>query len=122
MLHRVEPHDNYHGLPCSIVAVGCALGYDDYEDIRRLRPKGIYDNGYLPLEAGNRFIRAVLPVSKRVYYKRGMRPKLCDVLLNNKRRAVICCYGHLIYAEGDTYYSFFDNDNDDVVSIWWLNA
>lgn len=115
-----EPLPVYNGKPCSVVAVGCALGYTTKDQVETLQPEGIYPDGYLPLEAGNRFIRNSLPVQKREYFKRGMRPKLKEILENNIRRAVICCYGHLVYAEGELYYSFFDNYNDDVVSIWWL--
>ena len=34
--------------------------------------------------------------------------------------AIVCCYGHFIYLNGDNYYSFFDNENDKVVAVWEL--
>ena len=120
MITRYIPESVYHGVPCSIVAVGTALGYETEEEVGSLKPIGIYPDGYLPLEAGNKFIRQHLPVAKREYFKRGQRPRLGDILAGNKREAIICCYGHLIYADGESYYSFFENVNDDVVSVWWL--
>lgn len=32
----------------------------------------------------------------------------------------VCLLGHYIYIDNDNYYSFFDNDEDEVVCIWWL--
>lgn len=57
---------------------------------------------------------------KYVYYKRGERPALKEFLKTNFEKCGICVYGHFIYAEGPDYWSFFDNDNDEIVAIWYL--
>ena len=111
-MQRVNPDKSLDGVPCSIVAVSCALGYIP-NDLPSLR----YD-GYATLETANKFIRKYLSVKKRIYYKRGERPKLKE--LNIEGKALVCVYGHMVYLDHDTYYSFFDNEEDDVVSIWLL--
>ena len=121
MILQILPHDNYRGLPCSIVAAGCALGYTEKKDILTLSPSGIHPDGYLPLEPANRFIRSLLPVKKRITYKRGERPHLWEFLCGNESKALVCVFGHLIYVDGESYYSFFNNLNDDIVCIWILS-
>lgn len=109
---RIDPHSSLHGYACSIVAVSCALGHIP-EDLPTLR-----DDGWATLNVANKFIRAYLPVKKRTNYKRGERPLLKDLHLNGK--AIVCVYGHLLYLDHEVYYSFFDNENDEVVAVWEL--
>lgn len=117
---RYRPSDKYRGLPCSYVGTGCA-----YEDITGMvfqepLPPGLKEDGWLTIDNMNRFIRSLLPVKKKTYFKRGERMKLCDFLATNIERCGVCVYGHFIYVRGHDYWSFFNNENDDIVCIWFL--
>ena len=120
MIVRENPNSFYRETPCSVVAVGTALNMQG----RNLKISDIPDNlkndGYLTLRDMNRFVRSHLDVRKREDFKRGERKKLWVMISDNKEKAIICVLGHYIYVEGNTYYSFFDNAYDDVVTVWWL--
>lgn len=107
---RKIPENIYIGLPCSIVAVSCAKGELTMATTRA--------DGWMTLQGMNKFVRANLPVKKYLYFKRGERTKLKDFIFTDN--AVVMVLGHSIYVEGNTYYSFFDNSNDDVVAVWYL--
>ena len=114
-MERIIPDQFLSGMPCSIVAVACAKG--EMPDITEYSRK-LKSDGYASLNVANRFIRDNLDIRKRTDYKRGQRPKLKDLHLKGK--AVVCVYGHLIYLDGETYWSFFDNEDDDVVTVWLI--
>lgn len=113
---KIRPDCFCEGLPCSVVAVYCALG--SFPENTREYIASLRADGYATLAKSNRFIRDNLEVKKRVDYKRGQRPKLKD--LNLDGAALVCVYGHLVYVDGDRYWSFFDNEDDDVVTVWYL--
>ena len=115
---RITPKSIYNGFPCSFVAVGCAVG-EKNEDLMKLA-NGLKDDGYLSLDNMNKYIRSLLPIQKKQYFKRGERPILKDLLENNERKAVVCLLGHYVYIDGKDYWSFFENEYDDVVCIWWI--
>lgn len=115
-MNRIIPPSDLNGLPCSVTAVSCVLGRIPEDTPVYL--KKLKSDGYATLQTANRFIRDHLPVRKRIDYRRGERPKLRELHLDGK--AVVCVYGHLIYVEGETYHSFFYNENDDVVAVWLL--
>ena len=100
--------------PCLVVAVACALGspetVPEWPDLKA--------NGHATLTVANRWVRACLPVEKRTDYRRGQRPKLGDLHLDGK--AIVCVLGHYVFVDGESYWSFFDNENDDVVAVWRL--
>ena len=115
-MRRKLPPNYLKGYPCSIAAVACALGElpedtEDYID-------SLGENGHATLSQANKLIRSCLEVKKRIDYKRGSRPKLKDFHLDG--RAIVCVLGHYLYAEGDAYYSFYDNLIDEVVAVWLL--
>ena len=112
-MERIEPDVSLKKYACSIVAVTCALGHVP-DNLPTLR-----NNGWATLNVANKFIRAYLPVQKRIDYKRGMRPQLKELHIHG--RAIVCVYGHLLYLDHETYYSFFDNQDDEVVVVWLLN-
>ena len=117
---RIEPDSKYHGLPCSYVGAGCA-----YENIKKERfapdlPEGLKDDGYLTLENANKFIRQFLPIRKKQYFKRSERFTLREFLENNTEKCCVCVYGHFIYVNEQDYWSFFNNEDDKVVCIWYL--
>ncbi len=110
---RIAPENSISGLPCSIAAVSCALGYVP-EKLPSLR-----NDGWATLNAANKFIRAHLRVKKRVNYKRGERPLLKDLHVGGK--AIVCVYGHFLFLDHETYYSSYNNQCDEVVAVWLLN-
>ena len=117
---RITPGDKYKGMPCCYVGTGCA-----YEDITGARfkatlPEGLGETGWATLQVLNNFVRKNLPIAKKVYYKRSERIKLRGFLKQNKEKAGVCVLGHFIYVNGDKYWSFFNNLNDDVVCVWYI--
>ena len=112
-LKRAEPDNYLANECCAIVAIACAKGFvpDDMSEF-------VGCHRYTSLDEMNRFVRQHLRVKKRVYYKRGERPKLRDISIDGC--AIICVRGHFLYLDHDTYYSFFDNEGDDVISCWLL--
>ena len=109
---RVNPDESLRNYACSIVAVSCAL-WRIPSNLPKLR-----SDGWATLNVANKFIRENLPVKKRINFRRGERPLLKDLHLDGK--AIVCVYGHLIYLDHETYYSFFDNEYDEVVAVWLL--
>lgn len=117
---RYDPDDKYRGLPCSYVATGTA--YEDYYNtpFEEPLPEGLKESGWLTLDNENRFVRSLLPVKKKFYYKRKERFPLSEFLETNEANALVCVYGHLIYVRGHDYWSFFENEDDSVVCVWLL--
>ena len=117
---RITPSDKYEDQPCSCVSVGCAFEDTFGKDYHINLPDGVREDGYLTLDNMNAFIRSVLPIKKKVYFKRSERIPLKEFLESNKGRCVVCVLGHFIYVNGDNYWSYFDNEDDDVVCVWWI--
>lgn len=80
-----------------------------------------YD-GYLRLRDMNQFAREYLPIAKRIDFKKNERPRLKEFLQTNETRCCICVLGHYLYADAQTYWSFFDNDDDKVIAVWYLRV
>ena len=112
-MNRHVPSPALQMVPCSVVAVASALGRRP-DGSPQLRP-----DGYATLAAANKFIRANLPIKRRKDFKRGERPLLRDLHFTGK--AIVCVLGHYIYLDGEDYYSFFENENDDVVAVWEID-
>lgn len=117
---RITPSSKYNGLPCSYVGTGCA-----YEDIyKKPFTEPMLDNlkgdGWSTLENTNKYVRCLLPIKKKVYYKRNERFTLREFLETNNTKCLVCVYGHFIYVNGKDYWSFFDNEDDKVVCIWYV--
>lgn len=120
-MKRIVPSDFYEELPCSVVAVGCALGIDVPEALSGLHSPSLHDDGYLSLKSMNALIRANMAVKRYDYYKRGERPALRDFAHGHiGERAIICLLGHYVYFDGKDYHSFFFNGGDQVVGVWYL--
>lgn len=117
---RFEPHPKFNGYPCSYVGTGCAYENIYGEQFPHPLPPGLKGDGYATLETENKYLRSIMPVRKKQYFKRGERPLLKDFLKENKEPCCICVYGHFLYACGQDYWSFFDNDNDEIVCIWYI--
>lgn len=120
---RYEPDPKYLELPCSVVGTGCAYEYltgYQFPLNNKTMPYGLKADGYLPLDKEDAYLRKFVQVTKKQYFKRGERPKLKEFLKDNKGPAAVCVYGHFIFAVNGDYWSFFDNDNDEIVQIWYL--
>ena len=122
-MNRIEPRDFYLDMPCSIVAIGCAL--DDLNRLQFTSLLGLYNeakanNNYAPLQRVGQEIYRHLQVKKYTYFPRAQRIALKD--FRGSGKAIICVYGHYLYCDFtiDSYYSFFDNDEDKVVAVWEL--
>lgn len=118
---RITPDKKYEALPCSYVGAGCAYENLFKKPFTAPLPEGYHDDGYLSLDNMNRFIRQYLPVKKKLYYNRANRFPLSQLLEQNKTPMIICVKGHCIYANHGDYASFFENKNDPVVCIWYLD-
>lgn len=68
------------------------------------------------------FAREYLPIAKRIDFKKNERPLLKEFLQTNETRCCICVLGHYLYADAQTYWSFFDNDDDKVIAVWYLRV
>jgi len=120
-MNQIIPDDIYWELPCSIVAVGCALGYTKEEDVANLDSDKLKYDGYLTLKGMNTLVRSCLTVKRALYYKKKERMTLKDFIKEYEgSKAVICLLGHFIYYDGKDYHSFFKNDDDLVVQVWFL--
>lgn len=118
---QVVPEDKYKWVPCSQVTLSVAC---EKTGIEYFLPISVFDAvsnseaGYLTLRDMNKFVRALLPIKKRKDFKRKERPLLKEL---EPCRAVVCVVGHYLYMDYDKYYSFFDNENDEVVAMWILD-
>lgn len=133
-MKRIEPHeiksrkpekaiingkefDVLNIYPCSVVALNDAFADFGKEQIE---PNKVhcYSNGYCPLKVMNTFIKKhFLSIYK--YYGKNERKPLKEFSFN-KTKAIVCVQGHYIYVDGDTYYSYYDNEDDPVIAIWIL--
>lgn len=116
-MNRITPPQKFEGVPCSIVAVVCALKGNVYvgDYVQNLKR-----DGYATLTVANRFIRANLPIKRRVDFKRGERPLLKDLHFDGT--AIVCVLGHYIFLDHEDYWSFFDNEDDEVVTVWEIKG
>lgn len=120
-MKRIVPNEIYRGLPCSTVAVGCALGISDSCVLDGLQSPKLHEDGYLSLDGMNVFIRSKLVVKKSESYRRGERPALRDWAHEHiGQKAIVCVQGHFLYFDGRDYHSFFWNGKDPVVRVWYL--
>ena len=120
-MKRVIPKKCYEGKPCSVVAVGSALGLADRASISGLKSPQLHEDGYLSLKGMDALVRANLRVKRVEYFKKGQRPALRDYAhLHKGQKAVICLLGHFVYFDGRDYHSFFWNGGDPVVQAWVL--
>ena len=110
---RKIPDEKFEGMPCAQVAISCAVGH-----IIPLTPSRA--DGYTTLADANTYIRENLNISKSITFKRGERPTLSEFLTGNSIRSIICVSGHFIYFDGIAYWSFFNNDNDEVIRVWYI--
>lgn len=127
-MKRITPKDFYLDLPCSVVSIGCASemlrGTFDYDKIRAFSEQASANDNYATLRSVNEQVRKFFNVKKYTYYIREQRKTLNQLagLQNWKNgfNAIVCILGHFIFVNNDSYYSYFNNDNDKVVAVWEL--
>jgi len=121
---RITPEEKFLDAPCTIVAVGCAYGSKKkVVEVAKKLKLPYKEDGYLTLQGTNKLTRTLLKVKKYVYFKRGERMTLTQFIKQSKGNpAIIMVYGHCIYCDGVDYYSFFNNDKDQVVAVWLLET
>ena len=117
---RYEPNSKYYCFPCSVVGTGTADEHLTGKDFSIVIPEGIKPDGYLPLADEDKYIKQFLTVKKKRYFQRKERITLSEFLCNYKGAAAICVLGHFVFVDNGDYWSFFDNDNDMVVCVWYL--
>lgn len=120
-MNCIVPKPFYEGLPCSVVSIGCASellrGTFDYDKIRMFSEQASRNNNYATLRSVNEQVRKFFNVKRYTYYTREQRKKLKEF---RGITAIICVLGHFVFLNGDSYYSFFNNENDKVVAVWEL--
>ena len=119
---RKEPDKKYRGQLCSVTCVGTAYDHIHTWPFTIIKPNGMRYDGYLRLRDMNQFAREYLPIAKRIDFKKNERPQLKEFLQTNETRCCICVLGHYLYADTQTYWSFFDNDDDKVIAVWYLRV
>ena len=122
IITRKEPDKKYRGQPCSVTCVGTAYDNVHTWPFEIVKPEGMRYDGYLKLHNMNRFAREYLPIARRVDFKKSERPQLKEFLQTNEAQCCICVLGHYLYADARTYWSFFNNDDDEVIAVWYLRV
>lgn len=119
-MKRITPKDFYLDLPCSVVSIGCASellhGSFEYGKIKEFSEQASANDNYATLRSVNEQVRKFFNVKKYAYYPRAKRKTLKECY--SGKTAIVCVLGHYIFVDGDSYYSFFDNENDMVVAVW----
>lgn len=119
-MKRILPPEKYRGLPCSIVAIGCAMSATSPKAVKLAKGIRFQQHGYLSLSGMERLLQANIPVKRCTLYAKGRRTTLRDYAHTHNARAVICVKGHYIYFDGRDYYSFLWNGGDKIVCVWQL--
>ena len=130
-MNRITPRGIFDRFPCTITATATALinikelpAVTALEEVSDKVNWDAYDeNGYLSLKDSNKLVRSVLKIKRRGYryFKRVERFKLKDwSKLFPEGKFIVMVYGHCIFVDGNDYYSFFENNNDNVVACWQI--
>ena len=115
---RKEPPKSYESEPCSIVALLCYNGL--YDKTLYEYAEQFVSEGYMSLADMTKVIKEFFIQFKVYkYFKKNIRPFLRQLDFKDKE-AIACVEGHYIYIKNNVYYSFFDNNNDKVVAVWYL--
>ena len=119
---QIIPNERFNSMPCSMVSLYYAYKdlYKQYikiDEIVRTR-----QDGYLALSKMNTYANLLFKVKKAQQYGSTKRFTLKEFLKSNDKKCVVCVLGHYIYVDGKDYYSFFNNENDKVVKIWYVEA
>lgn len=126
MIHRQIDSKSYYGLPCILVAIDQAYKCFDKEfPARKMlefplfkNNELFYKNGYCSLRKARECINYLFKVKSYKFIKGERRKPLKDYDLIGKY--IILVKGHYVASWNNTYFSIFNNDNDEVVALWEL--
>lgn len=118
---RFNPSQKLNEFPCSVVALASAtdLSHFNNEEIKEIMNHCKKD-GYMSLKCMDKMIKKFYNLKEEREYKTYERPTLEHFLNTNNRNAIVCVVGHFIYVEGSDYFSFFNNDKDKIVKVWYI--
>lgn len=126
MICRQIDSKSYNGLPCILVAIDQAYNFFGKEFPARkmlefplFKNNELFDkNGYCSLRKARECINYLFKVKSYRFIKGKRRNPLKEYDLMGKY--IILVKGHYVASLDNTYFSIFNNDNDEVVALWEL--
>lgn len=119
---RYNPSSILYNKPCSMVSLDTAYRdiYNEFIDIDEIvRTRS---DGCLALSKMDMYVKLLFRVRKAIQYTKEKRFTLKEFLQHNMIKCIVCVEGHYVYVDGKNYYSFFDNLEDKIVKIWYVEA
>ena len=128
MIHRQIDSKSYNRLPCILVAIDQASKCFGKEFPARkmlefplFKNNELFDkNGYCSLRKARECINYLFKVKSYKFIKGKRRKPLKEYDLIGKY--IILVKGHYVASLDNTYFSIFNNDNDEVVAFWELEV
>ena len=126
MICRQIDSGSYNGLPCILVAIdqACKCFGKEFPARKMLefplfKNNELFDkNGYCSLRKARECINYLFKVKSYKFIKGKRRKPLKEYdLIGNY---IILVKGHYVASWNNTYFSIFNNDNDEVVALWEL--
>ena len=117
---RIEPRDYFKDKPCSYVSVGVCCEDLTGTPFGAAMPEGLRKNGYLTISDMNKYIRDNLRIFKKYTYQKVERVTLKEYLKTHKGQGIVCVPGQFVYVREGDYWSYVNNDNDEVICEWRL--
>ena len=126
MICRQIDSKSYNGLPCILVAIDQAYKCFGKEFPARkmlefplFKNNELFDkNGYCSLRKARECINYLFKVKSYKFIKGKRRKPLKEYDFIGKY--IILVKGYYIASWNNTYFSIFNNDNDEVVALWEL--
>ena len=126
MICRQIDSGSYNGLPCILVAIdqACKSSGKEFPARKMLefplfKNNELFDkNGYCTLRKARECINYLFKVKSYKFIKGERRKPLKEYDLMGKY--IILVKGHYVASWNNTYFSLFNNDNDEVVALWEL--
>ena len=128
MIFRQIDSESYNGLPCILVAIDQAYKCFGKEfpvskifEFPLFKNNELFDkNGYCSLRKAKECINYLFKVKSYKFIKGERRKPLKEYDLMGKY--IILVKGHYVASCNNTYFSTFNNDNDEVVALWELEV
>lgn len=126
MICRQIDSESYNDIPCILVAIDQAYKCFDKEFPARkmlefplFKNNELFDkNGYCSLRKARECINYLFKVKSYKFIKGERRKPFKEYDLIGKY--IILVKGHYVTSWNNTYFSLFNNDNDEVVALWEL--
>lgn len=119
---QIIPSNYFNNMPCSKVALQLAYADIYYKSIDANEIVKTRADGYLSLKRMDMYCNLLFHVKKAKLYGSTKRFTLKEFLETNDKQCIVCILGHYIYVDKKNYYSFFNNEYDKVVKIWYVEA